>query len=503
MSPGLPADLAAAVALGGEMGRRFAEFDWAAHPLGPPDRWSPEARATVAVALTSRFPIMLFLNSQDLFLIYNDAAISILGDRHPGSLGGPAQEVWWDIWEQVGPMFASVVATGEATWFDDLLVTFIVRARPQERYFTFSYSPLIDNDGETSGGSCAVAETTERVLSERRLHLLNAFASAVMETRSIDDAVNVAVAVCASHPADLPFIAVYVDDPETGKATLRGATPSVLPLLPTDLAALTDSDPASRSRAGVRLIDESGGCHSAYRRGLGGRLPRAGPGPAAGRNARPLGADGGTSPLRPLDPQYRGFCQLLADQLSSALASAVSYEKERQRADALAELDRAKTAFLTNVSHEFRTPLTLLLGPLDDALSEAAPDSVLADRLSTAGRNARRLQRLVELLLDFSRIEAGRANAKLVCIDVGALTSHIASSFTELCHRARTRPRAGLRPGAGRHRSGDVGDDRSQPAFQCGQIHSAEARFRSRWAPNPSIAESWCATPELGSPART
>ena len=133
---------------------------------------------------------------------------------------------------------------------------------------------------------------------------------------------------------------------------------------------------------------------------------------------------------------YRGFCQLLADQLSAAFASAVSYEQQRRRADALAELDRAKTAFLTNVSHEFRTPLTLLLGPLDDALSEAAPGSVLADRLSMAGRNARRLQRLVDSLLDFSRIEAGRANAKLACTDVGALTAQIASSFTELCHRA-------------------------------------------------------------------
>ena len=127
---------------------------------------------------------------------------------------------------------------------------------------------------------------------------------------------------------------------------------------------------------------------------------------------------------------------MLADQLSSALASVVSHEQQRQRADALAELDHAKTAFLTNVSHEFRTPLTLLLGPLEDALSDVGSHTVLAERLRTARRNAGRLLRLVDSLLQFSRIEAGRATTELVCTDVGALTSQIASSFTELCERA-------------------------------------------------------------------
>lgn len=436
MTARLPADLAAAVELGGEMGRRFAEFDWAAHPLGEPQTWSSEVRAAVAIALTSRFPIVLWLGETELFLVYNDGYAHILGDKHPAALGSPAEPVWSEIWDEIGPMLAGVFATGRATWSDDLMLALVTEGVPLERYFTFTYSPIIGAEGAVTAIFCAVIETTERVLSERRLHLLNAVAAAIMETRTIAEAVDATVAACATQAADLPFVAVYAQEPEAGEITLRGATPAVAPLLPRELSGLTAWDAASRSRAEVRLIDKV----AAAIPGIGGVL---GDHCCEQALVLPLGEAPtlgalvvGTNPRRPLDAQYRGFCQLLADQLSSAFASISSYEQERRRADALAELDRAKTAFLTNVSHEFRTPLTLLLGPLDDATSDAAPDSVQADRLSTAARNARRLLRLVDSLLDFSRIEAGRANARLICTDVGALTEHIASSFTELCERA-------------------------------------------------------------------
>ncbi len=435
MDSRLPADLAAAVSLGGEMGRRFAEYDWDAHPLGPPDQWPAEFRAAVATALTSRFPIVLWLGPQDLFLVYNDAYIPALADKHPAALGRPGREVWWDIWDSIGPMLAGVLATGEATWSRDLLLSMVIEGRRQDRYFTFTYGPMIAESGDVSGIFCAVTETTERVLSERRLHLLNTVSSAVAESRSIDDAVGVAVRVCASQPADLSFIAVYVDTGETGDVTLRGATPSVRALLPSELAQLTDWD-AARSRAEMKVIDDVAVAIPGIDEVLGADCPQEALvlplGEALTAGALVIGAN----PRRPRDTQFQGFCHLLADQLTSTFASIVSYDQQRHRADELAELDRAKTAFLTNVSHEFRTPLTLLLGPLDDALSDAAPESVLADRLATAGRNARRLQRLVDSLLDFSRIEAGRADAKLVCTDVGALTAQIASSFSELCHRA-------------------------------------------------------------------
>ncbi len=430
MNPGLPADLAAAVALGGEMGRRFAEFDWANHPLGAPDEWSAEARAAVAVTLTSRFPIVLWLGPADLFLMYNDAYSQILGNKHPAALGRPAEQVWWEIWGQIHPMLNSVIDTGIATWSDDLMLPLMTGDQLVERYFTFSYSPLIGSGGDVYGIFCAVRETTDRVLSERRLHLLNAVASAVMETHGIDDAVQGAVSVCGAQPLDLPFIAVYLD------GTLCGATPSIRELMPRSLAELTGPGAAPRSRTTAHLIDRLEAVIPGIASVLGENSPREALVLPLGEGANTGALVIGASPRRPLDSMYRGFCQLLADQLSSALAAAVSYEQQRQRADALAELDRAKTAFLTNVSHEFRTPLTLLLGPLDDALADAPPQSALADRLSVAGRNARRLLRLVDSLLDFSRIEAGRANAKLVCTDVGALTEHIASSFGELCQRA-------------------------------------------------------------------
>ena len=219
--------------------------------------------------------------------------------------------------------------------------------------------------------------------------------------------------------------------------TLRGATPAVLPLLPSSLAELTGWDAPPRTRAAADVVDELASVIPGIAEVFREDCPRQALVLPLGEGPDRRGA-GDRNQVR-VARWMRGiadFCQLLADQLASALASAVSYEHQRQRAEALAELDRAKTTFLTNVSHEFRTPLTLLLGPLDDALSDAEPDSVLADRLTTAGRNGRRLQRLVDSLLDFSRIEAGRANAKLVCTDVGALTEHIASSFSELCVRA-------------------------------------------------------------------
>jgi signal transduction histidine kinase len=146
----------------------------------------------------------------------------------------------------------------------------------------------------------------------------------------------------------------------------------------------------------------------------------------------------GVSPRRPFDDGYQGFFDLVARQFAAAISDAQAYESERARAEALAEIDRAKTAFFSNVSHEFRTPLTLLLGPLEDALQNPA-EGLQGESLGSAHRNALRLLRLVNTLLDFSRIESGRAQAHYVPADLAPITQELASVFQSAMARAGLR----------------------------------------------------------------
>ncbi|MGH2875097.1 MAG: ATP-binding response regulator, partial [Solirubrobacteraceae bacterium] len=435
----LPADLRRAVALGGELGERFAAFDWASHPLGPPHDWPPETRSLVTMALTSRFPTVLWLG-QDLSLVYNDGYVPMLGKKHPAALGRAGRDVWPEIWDVIGPMLDGVLRTGTATWSDDLLLELASAGRPQERYFTFTYSPMFLADGAVSGIFCAVNETTERVLGERRLRALNALAAELVDSHSPQEVAAATIRACEDHREDLPFTAVYLPEEIGGPASLRAATSNVRDALEVHASDASFWDGAALGAADVRGIVD-----------VAQRLPEPPSAPQGGspRRAVVLGLAGptagseagvvvvGLNPLRPLDEQYEGFCRLLGDQVSAALASARAYEGERHRAEALEELDRAKTTFLTNVSHEFRTPLTLMLGPLEDAIADPQAAPELLAQLRLAHRSGRRLLRLVNALLDFARLEAGEATVRPQVVDLGALTAQIASSFAGVCERAR------------------------------------------------------------------
>jgi PAS domain S-box-containing protein len=146
----------------------------------------------------------------------------------------------------------------------------------------------------------------------------------------------------------------------------------------------------------------------------------------------------GLNPFRLFDDNYKGFIDLVAAQIAASIANAQAYEEERKRAEALAEIDRAKTVFFSNVSHEFRTPLTLMLGPLEETLINCATLLPVKEReqLEMVQRNGLRLLKLVNSLLDFSRIEAGRVQASYEPTNLATFTAELASVFRSAVERA-------------------------------------------------------------------
>jgi signal transduction histidine kinase/DNA-binding response OmpR family regulator len=418
---------------GGETGALARAMDWRRTPVGPALEWPQSLRTAFSICLSSRFPIALYWGPK-FAMLYNDSLLPMVGaNKHPWAMGRPAFEVLPEIREIIEPLFNHVVSTGEATWSEDLMLPLLRGAAPEESYFTFTYSPVSDESGGIGGVFCAVVETTEKVIEERRLRLLNALAQAT-QARTIQDACASAIAQLARFQNDVPFALLYRIEEGAEQATLVGTAnieagtelaPSPIPLGKPSVWPLD----ASESQSPPRYIDLESVAHGSRGAVI---LPIE-----RGGGGRPLGfLVAGLSPLLSNSASYNRFHNLVAASLSQVVSNAAAYEMERERAEELAELDRAKTTFFNNISHEFRTPLTLMLAPIQDLL--AAPREAPADRHSVEllYRNAVRLLKLVNTLLEFSRIEAGRVEATYEPVDVAALTADLASSFRATVERA-------------------------------------------------------------------
>ena len=427
------------------MAELMRSVDWASTPLGPIEAWPQSLRTAVSILNASGFP-MYIAWGPEFVQFYNDAYRPILGStKHPAAMGQSTRVCFAEIWDFIGPMFERVLREGEQTYLEDQLLELDRHGFVEECYFTFSYSAIRAETGEVGGVYVTVIETTDRVLGERRLQMLRALAEAGSGATSAGEAATRQSTLFGREPRDLPFSLVYLleDDDET--LTLAGSS---------GIEAGAALAPTTVRR------DEAGGLPWQLDRVLSARaivevdglagydLPRAAwPEPVERAMALPISRPGqdqpagvlvaGLSPrLAPTDT-YRTFLQLVAGQVATAVADSRAYEEERGRAEALAALDRAKTAFFSDISHEFRTPLTLLLGPLEDALEEGRSiEPAIREELVVARRNALRLMKLVNTLLDFSRIEAGRVEAIVEPTDLAALTVDLASVFRSAAERA-------------------------------------------------------------------
>jgi PAS domain S-box-containing protein len=432
---------------GGEMGARMRAVDWSRTPLGPVESWPQALKTSVRILLTSRQPMFVWWG-EALINLYNDAYRDILGDKHPEALGQPAETVWREIWDQVGPRARSALLGNEGTYDEALLLIMERHGYAEETYYTFSYSPVPSDEGGIGGILCANTDDTQRIIGERQLALLRELAAATAEARTISDACARSARSLESNPRDLPFALLYLVERDQRRAILTGQANLAAghPAAPESIG-LDDSSVwplATATRTNEPCLVELGAGMTGLPAGAWAQSPRQAillPIPASGELGRVGVLVAGLNPYRPFDDRYRAFMQLVAGQIAAAIANAQAYEEERRRAEALAELDRAKTVFFSNVSHEFRTPLTLMLGPLEEVLAQPADQLPAATRslVDLVHRNSLRLLKLVNSLLDFSRIEAGRVQASYQPTDLAALTADLASSFRSAIEKAGLR----------------------------------------------------------------
>ncbi len=430
---------------GGEVGALMRAHDWSRTPLGPPDGWPQSLRTHVRIMLDSRYAMWMAWSSELRFFC-NDAYMPTLGMKRDWALGERADKVWEEIWPDIGPRIEHVLTQAEATW-DEALLLYLERSGfKEETYHTFSYSPAFDDNDQVAGMLCVVTEVTERVIDERRLRVLRDLAARATGAEDLHQCCHHACKVLSDYPRDVPFAAVYLTQPGERTARLALSTNAAQAAQLPEVMSLDDA-PSGWPLSALYQQQSAQDLPSLEALSLQLRIDDWAE-PVRQGLLLPLKGSGaeltgflmvGCSPRRPLDEGYRSFLNLVAGQLSAALTDAQAYEEERRRAEALAELDRAKTAFFSNVSHEFRTPLTLMLGPLEELTVGGDLTDLQRQRLSLILRNANRLQRLVNALLDFSRLEAGRAQAYFEPVDLAALTRDIASTFRSAMEKAGLR----------------------------------------------------------------
>jgi signal transduction histidine kinase len=414
------------------MAGRFEEFDWSQTSIGPVECWPRTWRNVVDLILVSSFPSALGLGPE-LIYIYNDPFIALGGPaRHPTALGRPVREVWREIWEPVlERRFSETLSTGHPTGEADLLMPLVRSGYLEETYLTFSFAALADDRGNPSGIFCTATENTGLVIAGRQLDCLRRLANHCACAESPADACRLAAQALEGQRRDVPFAIFYL---------LDSAGARIESIATTGLSGLPAGLPAPASLETVQLID---GVSDIVGPVLANPqvIPQqalAIPFANAGPDAPKCVLLAGLNPMRPVE-ESRRFFELIAAQVETTLSSASMRANAERRARELAALDRAKTVFFSNVSHELRTPLTLILEPLRQVLDCAQLDAGDRELLLTARRAGARLLKLVNSLLEFSRIEGGRIEAHPLPTDLGLFTADLASMFRSAFDRAGLR----------------------------------------------------------------
>ena len=335
-----------------EMAGRMRRFDWASSDLGPTGTWPENLRVALSLALTSRFPILLWWGPK-MNVLYNDAYIPFLGEKkHPRMLGQPGIDCWGEIWDTIGPMLESVYATGRATWSDRQPFFFARNLPCEEVHVRFTYGPIFASDGHTvQGVFCPCTEITDQVIGARRLETLRKLGAETTVGGSIDAICQEAADVLAQNPWCLPFAGIYVVNADETAATLQILDRQARGDRVFSPGRVGREDENASPFPLATVLKSRRAEQSADLADAGFALPAAlWPDPTRLAVVEPLfnAASGGlaglvllgVSPRLPLDPTARTFLNLIARQLGSLFSGAKAIEHER---DLRASAETAET----------------------------------------------------------------------------------------------------------------------------------------------------------------
>lgn len=193
---------------GGQLAEMIRTMDWSGTSLNTPDNWSESLRSSVAIALSSGFPIAIYWG-KDFTLLYNDAWSSIPGEKHPWALGRPGAEVWPEIWEGLKEEFESVLLHGQSYRRPDAPLYMYRHGYTEECFFDYTLSPILAADGSIGGVFNAVVETSYRVITDRRNSVRSAFLSQAYSSKDVSSAYGKIKGLLCEAFLDIPFYAFF------------------------------------------------------------------------------------------------------------------------------------------------------------------------------------------------------------------------------------------------------------------------------------------------------
>lgn len=397
-----------------DVGRLLLRHDWDDYALGPIAHWPPRLHEVLKLCLNSNFPYIVYWGPQ-LLTFWNSAGSLFFGGQHPHALGLPLHEIQSDAARALAPRIAQVLKNGLAVLFEDMQVIYRRNDYEEEFYETFSYSPILNDEGLVTGIITPIIDTTAHVIGVRRLRTLGDLATQTRSAHSLAQYCESLSPCLARNPYDLPFFALYAGQSGgavelVAQAGLPADPAAGLPLQIATGETPAESDSALRYPAARLAAAMAGGQLTVLAAASVIQPVPQGGWDAAPRSVAvlpiraPAGAEqqfflvAGINPYKLLDRDYRDFLGMLATQIGRGLADCRAFEEAAARARAeLASLMRRTTMgeLATSIAHEVNQPLAALVIDANACLRwlAATPPNLAeaqaaARRIVSSGRHA-------------------------------------------------------------------------------------------------------------------